>query len=76
MVDATGKYAVIFSMTHLVFHGKPVIFTETTAPEWLSSANSVKGSTMDMRWFFDRHVLTLEVGKSIDTDFRKITRVS
>lgn len=67
---------MIFSMTHLDFAGKPVIFTETTAPEWLTSANSVKGSTMDMRWFWNKHVLTLEVGKSIDTDFRKITRVS
>jgi hypothetical protein len=77
MVDATGKCSVmLFSMTHLDFPSKPVIFTELTAPEWLSSANSIKGSTMDMRWFFDKHVLTLEVGKSVDTDFRKITRVS
>jgi hypothetical protein len=76
MVDATGECSVIFSMTHLDFPGKPVVFTETTAPDWLSSVNTIKGSTMDMRWFFEKHVLTLEVGKSIDTDFRKITRVS
>ena len=75
MVDATSKCAVIFSMTHLDFPGKPVVFT-ATAPDWLSSVNTIKGSTMDMRWFFEKHVLTLAVGKSIDTDFRKITRVS
>lgn len=40
---------MIFSMTHLYFTGAPLVFTETTAPDWLSSANSVKGSTMDMR---------------------------
>lgn len=66
---------MIFFMTHLIFtEHPPVIFTETTAPEWLSSANTVKGSTMDMRWFFEDHVLTLEVGESIKTDFREITR--
>lgn len=29
---------------------------------------------MDNRWFWNDHVLTLSIGESVDTDFRKITR--
>jgi len=50
-------------------------FTEHTAPDWLTSKNTLKGSTMDGRWFWTDHVLTLEIGKSIKTDFSKITRI-
>jgi len=51
-------------------------FDESNAPDWLTSIKTVKGSTMDDRWFWTGHVLTLEVGKSIDTDFQTITRLT
>jgi hypothetical protein len=51
-------------------------FSENTAPKWLTCENTVPGSTMDDRWFWEKHVLTLEVGESIDTDFRRITRTA
>jgi len=54
---------------------KPDVFTEETAPKWLTSENTVKGSTMDTRWFWNDHILTLKVGESKDTDFQRITRV-
>lgn len=65
-----------FRMTHLFFEGNVEEFDEESAPSWLTSADKIKGSTMDSSWFWTDHVLTLEVGKSIDTDFRHITRIS
>lgn len=50
-------------------------FLESEAPEWLTSENTVPGSTMDARWFWQEHVLTLEVGESVDTDFSRIIRI-
>lgn len=50
-------------------------FNEDTAPDWLTSKNTVEGSTMDMRWFWKDYVLTLQVGEFIDTDFHRITRI-
>lgn len=50
-------------------------FDEDNAPTWLTSEGTVKGSTMDNRWFWKDHVLKLEVGESIHTGFRTITRV-
>ena len=67
-----------FRMTHRVFKNsaaKPQEFTETTAPDWLTCAKCIPGSTADARWFFRDHVLTLPVGGSIDTDFQTITRI-
>jgi len=55
---------------------KPVWFDESTAPDWLTSVKTVKGSTMDGRWFWEDHVLKLEVGQSIDTDYQTITRLT
>jgi len=55
---------------------EPEIFTEDTAPDWLTSKNTIKGSTMDGRWFWTDHVLKLEVGASIETDFQVITRTA
>ena len=51
-------------------------FDEKTAPAWLTSVNTVPGSTMDSRWFWNDYILTLEVGESRDTDFQKITRLT
>ena len=48
-------------------------FTEETAPKWLCEGG-IKGSTMDNRWFWNDHVLALDIGESAETDFTKITR--
>jgi hypothetical protein len=53
-----------------------VEFTEADAPDWLTSKNTVQGSTMDARWFWTSHVLTLKVGESVKTDFQLITRIA
>lgn len=64
-----------FEATHDVF--KTVLsFTEETAPDWLTSCNTVPGSTMDNRWFWNDHVLTLGVGGTVGTDFHIIRRVA
>lgn len=65
---------MMFTMTHNVF-GNTVTFIETDAPDWLTSTNQVRGSTMDDSWFYNDHVLKLEVGQSVETDFHTITRV-
>lgn len=62
-----------FKMVNRFFVGETT-FTEETAPDWLTSAKTVPGSTMDMRWFWEK-VLKLEVGESINTDFQTITRI-
>jgi hypothetical protein len=67
---------MILSMQHQYFGETPEVFDEITAPDWLTSKNTVKGSTMDTRWFWKEHVLTLEVGHQIKTDFHTITRIS
>lgn len=54
---------------------KDEFFTELDAPKWLTAERTVPGSTGDGRWFWNEHVLTLEVGNSIDTDFSRITRI-
>lgn len=64
---------MLFSMKHKFFHTTKE-FTETTAPKWLTSENTIRGSTMDERWFWDL-ILKLEVGKTIQTDFQIIERV-
>lgn len=65
-----------FEMSHKIFKSSPVeLFSEHDAPDWLTSCNSIRGSTMDNRWFWEDYVLKLKVGGSIDTDFRTITRV-
>ena len=61
-------------MKHKIFR-KIEWFDEDAAPDWLTSKNTVKGSTMDGRWFWEDYVLTLDIGESIDTDFRRITRI-
>ena len=64
-----------FKMEHRYFKTHQ-IFSEKDAPDWLTSAKTVKGSTMDSRWFWEDHVLTLDVGKSAETDFQIITRIA
>jgi len=50
-------------------------FNENTAPDWLTSVDTVEGSTMDDRWFWKQHVLQLDIGESVETDFHTITRI-
>ena len=65
---------MLFEMVHLTY-GHVSRFTESTAPSWLTSDNSVPGSTMDYRWLWTEHVLRLVVGQSIRTDYTRITRI-
>jgi hypothetical protein len=60
-------------MTHLTF-GTSKEFSEDDAPDWLKYGG-IKGSTMDARWFWNDHVMKLEVGETIDTDFQRIERL-
>lgn len=65
-----------FRMTHRFFASAvPEEFCETSAPDWLTAAKTIPGSTMDARWFWKDHVLTLPVGGSVDTDFQTILRI-
>ena len=64
-----------FKMTHMFFGPPGEPFTEETAPNWLCKGG-VPGSTMDNRWFWNDHVLTLEVGETVRTDFNEIRRTS
>lgn len=65
-----------FSMTQLTAKSRVEHITEETAPDWLTSKNTIKGSTMDNRWFWNDHVLTLEVGQTVKTDFWEIERTA
>lgn len=62
-----------FTLTHLIFDTMKE-FTEDTAPLWLSSEDTIRGSTMDNRWFYKK-VLELPVGGTIFTDFHEIKRI-
>lgn len=64
-----------FKITHKVFDTDPEYFTELNGPKWLSEGG-IKGSTMDGRWFWNDYIMKLEIGSSIETDFRRITRLS
>ncbi len=56
-----------FSMKHLINTSGPVEFDDNNPPDWLVHEEN--------KWFWDRHVLNLKVGQSIDTDFQTITRI-
>lgn len=62
-------------MTHMYVDLPPVEFNEDNAPDWLKFGGR-EGSTMDNRWFWNRHVMTLEVGGTVNTDHQTIKRVS
>lgn len=67
---------MLFEMRHRMFASEPKRFSEDDAPKWLTSADTVPGSTMDMRWFWNEHVLTLQTGQSVETDFQIVTRIA
>jgi len=56
-----------FKMTHLFSSGNETFFTEDSPPKWLISK--------EYKWFYQGHVLTLDINESIKTDFREIKRV-
>lgn len=62
-----------FKMTHML-QSFSEEFDEETAPRWLKFGGR-KGSTMDNRWFWDLHIMNLQIGESIDTDFQTIERI-
>jgi hypothetical protein len=65
-----------FKATHLYFSNKILEFNEINAPDWLTCKDTVRGSTMDNRWFWKNYVLALEVNESINTTFWKIERTN
>lgn len=64
-----------FEMTHDFFECV-CVFTEIDAPSWLTGGDSVLNSTLDNRWFWIEHVLSLNVGESACSDFRTIKRLA
>jgi len=65
---------MIFKATH--FLDKVIMFSEEDAPDWLTCKNQIPNSTMDTSWFFRDHVLKLEVGQFVETDFHIIERIA
>ena len=61
----TPRPVMQFEMTHNIFEGKVVKFSELNPPNWL---------TGDTGWFWRKHVLTLAVGEAVVTDFQTIKR--
>ena len=55
--------------------GEVTYFSSEDAPDWLTSKNTIKGSTYDNRWFWQDQVLTLGIGESVKTDFHTVTRI-
>ena len=56
-----------FEMTHLFFSCEET-FTEENPPQWLISSG--------FKWWYEGYVLKLEIGESIDSDSRRISRIS
>lgn len=63
-----------FEMSHRFITCKVEKFTEESAPHWLKFGG-VEGSTICNRWFWNDYIMKLEVGETIDTDFRTIKRM-
>jgi len=56
-----------FKMIHHIFENSLEYFTDESPPKWLIDR--------EFKWFYDGYVMKLEVGNSVDTDFRKIERI-
>lgn len=65
----------VFEMSMIDYPKNSTQFTPDTAPDWLTGKGAVKGSTMDMRWFWVDRVMGLSVGESVNTEFRTIKRL-
>jgi hypothetical protein len=55
-----------FKQSHLIFSNE-FIFFENKVPLWLTSKT--------YKWWWKDFVLELEIGKYIDSDFNRITRI-
>lgn len=62
-----------FKIEKMFVENMTSFFEENNPPDWLIGGK--KGSTMDNSWFYNDHVLKLDVGESVKTDFSLITRV-
>ena len=58
---------MIFEIQHLFFEKDKIVCDENNFPKWMKSK--------DMQWWIRDCVLKLEVNKSIESDFHKITRI-
>lgn len=56
-----------FKITHHISEKSVEYFTEESPPEWLVSK--------EYKWFYDEHVMKLEINESIYTVFRNIKRI-
>ena len=72
-ISETRRNVRGFRADHLL--GEVTYFSSEDAPDWLTSKNTIKGSTYDNRWFWQDHVLTLGIDESVKTDFHTITRI-
>ena len=57
---------MIFTCSHKHFDLVDT-FTESTPPRWLAHKEN--------SWWYERHVLTLKVGESVESDFNVIKRI-
>lgn len=57
----------LFFLEHIVYHGGTICTVEQL-PSWLRSK--------EYEWFLNDYVLTLEIGKSVETDFHTIKRIA
>ena len=74
--ERLDRSLMCFKMCHKIFRREPILFTELSAPGWLTGADVVPGSTTDNGAFWNNHVLTLDTGQSVETDFQVITGMS
>jgi len=66
-IQKTKEVIKLFKMKHLFFTDRCSTFTEINPPTWIIHR--------DNHWWWQEHVLTLDIGKSIDSSFNRITRV-
>lgn len=61
-----------FKMTSRFFShlpgAKPELFTDDDPPWWLVSK--------EFKWWFDNHLMKIEVGQHLETGFQRIERVA
>lgn len=56
-----------FRMTHDAFEDNVIVFQEDNPPWWLLADN--------FKWFWDKYVMTMDVGATVQTDYRTIERI-
>jgi hypothetical protein len=56
-----------FKLRDLVDTNKSTVFTDVRPPAWMLNSTHL--------WWYEDHVLTLEIGEYINTQFVNITRI-